>query len=107
MLSRIVRVDVRNPRSLCSPFRGHEVSRELRSVDLLALPGTGFRADRHEMVTAQPHDSHWGLRWGVGRGPMLKKSAGVSTLVSRRSRRQHIAGHFFPPRAFRAGGGAR
>ena len=102
-----MRFAVYNPLSLCAQGRFLDVSRELRQVDLICLPGTKLRrtANSQGPYSAFRTLHHTAINWGYGRGKHTNRAAGCTILVGKRLQRAqlHITS---PPGPIQGRGGA-
>ena len=95
-----------NPHNLIGAFRLDEVSAVLRSVGVVALPGTAVKAWQNEAHHAANAAFHHVVQFGWQRGRLITKACGCAIMVNKRwfgknSLRRIIA----PPAPLRGRGG--
>ena len=82
-----IRFGVFNPASILAE-RADEVSRILRGVDLLALPGTKLKKPGEKVHFVRCHANHFSVNWGYATGPFTNRSAGCSIFLKKGKYRQ-------------------
>jgi len=96
-----------NPLSLVSAYRSEEISEQLRSCDMIVIPGTKLKAAKERAFTTQQLSCHRALHWGYGNSPFTNKSCGISILVNaKRFKSKHIVEVGSPPQCLAGRGGS-
>ena len=85
-----------NPLSLKN--RLTEVSLYLKGIDFIALQGTQIRAVQDKEVRVQKEDYHTALHWGLKETIHSNKSCGVSILLAKWVKLEHIIEIYNPPK---------
>ena len=104
---KLLRAAVYNPLSLMQAYRCEDISRVLRAVSFIAMPGTQSKMKGGRKHFMASYDKHWAVHWGFAAGAACSnRSAGVSIMVDHRLPASSVVQVFDPQPIFqgRAGG---
>lgn len=93
----LMKIVLYNPLSLAAAERPEDISVQLKTADVVLLPGTQLRKTDFAAHTTFRHENHLHVSWGYGRSPFVNRACGVSIYLGKRIRTKQITTVYDPP----------